>query len=74
MGLFFKRKNRPPQFPPEDYEPLLRKSICTGETTGCVREKTTGKVREIQLIRDRRDLEAFCKACGARPEDLKTVY
>ncbi|MBR5093497.1 MAG: aspartate dehydrogenase [Oscillospiraceae bacterium] len=74
MKLFGHREPQPPRFPPEEFEPLLRKSICTGEETGCVREKATGKIREVQLIRDRRDLEEFCRACGARPEDLKTVY
>ena len=74
MSLFHKSKPQPPRFSPEDYEPLLRRSICTGETTGCVREKATGRLREVQLIRDERDLEDFCKACGARPEEIKTIY
>ena len=74
MGLFRKAKPRPPRFPAEDYEPLLRQSICTGERTGCVRERATGKLREVQLIRDESDLMDFCQACGARPEDLKTIY
>ena len=73
MGLFHQKKAEL-RFPPEAFEPLLRRSICTGETTGCVRERTSGKLREVQLIRDRRDLEEFCRACGVRPEDLKTVY
>ena len=74
MSLFGRRTPQPPQFPPEDFEPLLRRSICTGETTGCVRERATGKLREIQLIRDERDLQEFCRACGAKPEELKTIY
>ena len=74
MGLFGKRRPEPPRFPPESYEPLLRQSICTGEKTGCVREKATGKIREIQLIRDGKDLAEFCALCGVAAEELKTIY
>ena len=52
MGLFHKRAPEPPRFPPEEFEPVLRCSICTGEQTACMREKATGKLRELELIRD----------------------
>ncbi len=74
MHLFSRKKPEPPRFPPEEYEPLLRQSICTGEMTACVRERATGRVREVQLIRDRADLEEFCAACGADPDSIKTIY
>ena len=74
MGLFSGKRQQPLRFPPEEYEPLLRQSICTGEKTGCVRERATGRIREVQLIRDRKDLEAFCALCGAAPDSVKTVY
>lgn len=74
MGLFSRKKRETLRFPPEEYEPLLRQSICTGERTACVRQRATGRVREVQLIRDQRDLEEFCAACGAEPGDLKTIY
>ena len=35
----FKRKAAPLPFPADRYEPVLRRSICTGETTACVRER-----------------------------------
>ena len=74
MHLFSRKKPEPPRFPPEEYEPLLRQSICTGEMTACVRERATGRVREVQLIRDREDLEEFCAAYGADPDSVKTIY
>lgn len=74
MGLFSKKRPEPLRFPPEEYEPLLRQSICTGERTACVRERATGRLREVQLIRDEKDLEAFCAACGADPTEIKTIY
>ena len=52
----FRKKNEEPSFlslyPPEQYEPVIRSSICTGEKTGCVRNRETGRVHEIMLIRD----------------------
>lgn len=74
MSLFRKTGPRPLRFPPEEYEPVLRSSICTGEKTACVREKATGKLREVQLIRSQKDLEEFCRDCGVEPEKIKTVY
>ena len=74
MSLLSRRKSQPLRFPPEEYEPLLRQSICTGEKTACVRERATGRLQEVQLIRDEKDLEAFCAACGADPAEIKTIY
>ncbi len=74
MALFFRKKPRPLRFPPEEYEPVLRKSICTGEQTACVRERATGRLREVQLIRTRQELEEFCASCGADPDTIKTIY
>ena len=74
MGLFSKKKETPPLFPPEQYEPVLRCSICTGEQTACMRERSTGKLRELELIRSERDLEDFCRAYGVRREDIRKIY
>ena len=74
MSLFHRSKPQPPRFPPEEFEPVLRQSICTGERTACMRERATGRLREVQLIRDERDLEEFCRAYGLRREEIKTVY
>lgn len=74
MGLFSKhKKETPPLYPPEDFEPVLRCSICTGEQVACMRERATGKLREIMLIRDAADLERFCKTYGVEG-DVKRVY
>ena len=70
----FKSKSTPPTFPPDRYEPVLRRSICTGETTACVRERETGKVHELMLIRTEQDLKQFAKDCGVDPADIPTIY
>ena len=73
MGLFSRKKEAPPQFPPERFEPVLRCSICTGEQVACMRERESGKLREIMLIRDADDLETFRKNYGVTGE-IRKIY
>lgn len=72
----FQRKKVPAvnPFPPERYEPVLRKSICTGETTACMRDRETGKVHEVMLIRSPADLRQFARDYDADVTNIKTVY
>ena len=77
MGIFGKKKAREPalpDFPPEEYEPVLRCSICTGEQVACMRERATGRLREIMLIRTAEDLERFARASHTEAEKIKKVY
>ena len=76
MGLFRRAKTEPaaPSFPPEDYEPVIRSSICTGERVACMRERATGRRHEIMLLRTEEDLDRFCRAYGLKPDEIKTVY
>lgn len=72
--LFRKKESKPAPFPPEEYEPVIRSSICTGERTACVRHRETGKVHEIMLIRNAQDLAQFAKQYGVAPEAIQTIY
>ncbi len=77
MGLF--RKKAAPvepdlSYPSEHFEPVLRSSICTGEKTACMRDRKTGQMHEIMLIRDPSDLEQFGKKYGVDTSQIKTVY
>ena len=75
MGLFFKKRNADwPSFPPEDYEPVVRKSVCTGERVACMRDRKTGKLHEVMLLRTDEDLGEFCRQYRISAEELKTVY
>ena len=77
MKLFGKRREVEPEttaFDPALYEPVIRSSICTGEKVACMREKSTGKLQELMLIRTDEDLAAFCRRYHVRAEDVKTVY
>ena len=37
-------------------------------------DKETGKFREYLGATTQKEVEAFCKKYGLRPEDLKTIY
>ena len=75
MSLFKKRAAaQPPEFPPEDWEPVIRSSICTGEKVACMRRRDSGQLREIQLIRSADDLRRFCEEYGVSEEPLRTIY
>ena len=74
MSWFHKREPEKPRFPAEEFEPVLRCSICTGEQTACMREKATGKLRELELIRDEKDLEKFCRDYGVKKEEIRKIY
>ena len=61
--------------PPERFEPVIRSSICTGEQVACMRERETGKLHELMLLRTTADREEFCRLYGvADPASMKTVY
>ena len=75
MGLF----SRKPKIVRKSYDrskekPVLRCSICTGEQVACMRDRHSGKLQEIMLIRSPADLEAFCRRYGADPAQIKKVY
>lgn len=77
MKLFARRKETEPEttaFDPAIYEPVIRASICTGEKVACMRERSTGKLQELMLIRTDEDLAAFCRRYHVGQEDIQTVY
>lgn len=69
-----KKEPEAPRFPEEDYEPVIRSSICTGEKVACMRNRHTGRLQEVMLIRTPQDLETFCRQYGLSPDRIRTVY
>ena len=62
---FFRTEKTPANaFDPERWEPVLRCSICPGEQTAAFRERATGQIREIMLIRGEADLREFRRLYG----------
>ena len=74
MGLFTRKKTSYPVFPEGDYEPVLRCSICTGEEVLCAREKATGQLLELMLIRNPAQLAGFCGENGLDPKNIQKIY
>ncbi len=75
MNLFHRKKTpQPIPCPPEQFEPVLRSSICTGEMTACFRDRGTGKLKEIMVIRSPKDLADFGKEYGVDVSKMRTVY
>ena len=74
MGLFGKKKSEYVKMPEGDFEPVLRCSICTGEQVLCARDKKTGELHELMLIRTPADLDGFCAANGIDPSSVEKIY
>ncbi len=73
----FRRKAKEPSWPDfslEEYEPVIRSSICSGEQVLCLRSRGSGKLRELLLIRSEADLEDFCRHYGLQPEQIRKIY
>lgn len=49
---------------PEQYVPVIRCSICTGEQVAGFKDKSTGKFTEIMLIQNEKDLKKFKERYG----------
>ncbi len=60
-------------YDPDREEPVLQKSICTGETAAGLRDRENGRFRELMLIRSDHDLQTFMRRCGLK-EKPRTVY
>lgn len=76
MPLFQKRKTRShvQSYPPEEYEPVIRCSICTGEQVACMRHRVTGQLKELQLLRTKDDLDEFRSTYGLGDKEIRKVY
>lgn len=76
MSIFTKKQKPAPNtaYPANEYRPVIRQSICTGERTACMQHIASGKLTELMLIRTDADIAVFCKQYGCDPSDIKTVY
>ena len=74
MKWFSRKKAAPALYPPSEYEPVLQCSICTGEQTFCMRERASGKVHQLQMIRSPGELAEVCRKYGVKVEDIRKVY
>ena len=76
MSLFRKSVHTAgnPCYPISEYKPVIRQSICTGEKTGCMQNRQTGKLTELMLIRNDEDLSRFLREYGLKKSDIEIIY
>ena len=69
----FRRQVKRAEYDHDRFTPVIRSSICTGEKVAGFRDRETGKIEEIMLIRSGDDLEAFRQKYGIE-EEIQTIY
>ena len=74
MSLFKKKKEENIPIDPSREEPVIKKSICTGEATCGFVDKTTGHYRDVQKVAGPLEIEAFCRSVGIDPKSIRTIY
>lgn len=62
--MFGKKKPKLPKYDTEAQTPVLKKSICTGETTAGFKDRASGKFYAVMLIKSPRDLNEFMEEYG----------
>ena len=74
MTLFHRKKHLSVAFDPLKEEPVVKKSICTGEATVGFVDKNTGHYRDIRKVTSPVEIEAFCEEVGIDPQTIRTIY
>ncbi len=72
--LFKKKRTEAPAFDRTGKVPVIRASICTGEQTAGFRDAASGRFTEVMLVRDRRDVEEFCRLYGLQEEEIRREW
>ena len=71
--MFGRRKKNRSDYDRDRQRPALRKSICTGEETAGFIDRESGRIHEVMLIRNAKDLADFMEMYGIE-ETPETVY
>lgn len=72
--MFSRKKEKQIAYNRQNEIPVIKTSICTGEQTVGFKEKTTGKFREVMLIREEDDLQLFMHQYGISREEIKKEW
>lgn len=72
--MWFQKKQKKKQYDRENYEPVIRSSICTGEQAVGFRNRDTGKFEEVMLIKSKKDMELFLKEYKLTEEEIKKEW
>ena len=74
MNFFHRKQQAALPYDTARQEPAVRSSICTGEMTLGFLDREGGVFHEYMLVRDRVELEAFCRKLGVAPEEIRRIY
>ncbi len=58
----------------ENWRPVLKCSICTGEQTAGFQEIHTGQFEDIMLVRGQKDLDEFISSYGLDSSNITKIY
>ncbi|MBR4759972.1 MAG: aspartate dehydrogenase [Lachnospiraceae bacterium] len=72
--MFGKKRQTPYEYDRDKETPVIRASICTGEEVAGFQNKETGQFRDVCLLRNSAEKEAFCRACGIAPGEIRKIY
>ena len=71
--MFGRKKKETLAYDKEQWQPMIRCSICTGERVAGFRDRKNGSFREVMLIRSDKDLAEFRRKYGVE-EEIPTEY
>ena len=72
MGLFKKTRPASVSYDPETQEPVIRKSICTGEMTAGFLDRNTGAFQDLMRLDGEAAVREFCKNVGI--DHARVIY
>lgn len=61
-------------FSSEEYKPIIRKSICTGESVLGFKHIKSGKFTDVCLMQGDNDIKLFCKEYGINRDDISIEW
>lgn len=74
MKFFSSKKKEYPKMPKGGFDPVIRCSICTGEQVICAKDRKTGEMHEMMLVRTPSDIEGFCTANNIDAKKVQKEY
>ncbi len=69
----FHMKEKTQEHTYDGQQPVLKSSICTGETVAGFLDEG-GKLQEVMLIAGEEDLALFCRKYGVAKEEIKHIF
>lgn len=69
-----KKKIQPKSYDKVNKVPILKCSVCTGETVAGFKDINTNNFEDVMLVKSGKDLEDFAAMYGLRADQIKKEY